>query len=51
MDKPRYLRLENVVFIKLEEGETQEEAEQRYLNALPEGIDVVSYRSQYWDND
>ena len=47
----RYLRFENVVFIEMLEGETQEEAEDRFMDALPDGVDIVSFKSQYWEPD
>lgn len=50
-DTKRYVRLESVLFIELHEGETQEEVEERYLGALPEGMDCVSLRSQYWSEE
>ena len=50
-ENPRYVRLESVVFIEMREGETQEQAEKRFFDALPKGMDVVSFSSQYWDAD
>ena len=47
----RYMRMENVVIIKMLEGETQEEAEDRFLCGLPEGMDCVSFKSTYWDSE
>lgn len=49
MDK--YLRMASVVVIKLREGETQEDAEDRFLDALQEGMDIVSYTSTFWDDE
>lgn len=50
MDKV-YLRIKSVVYVELKEGETPEEAEDRYLCALPEGMDVASYTSECWTPD
>lgn len=44
-----YVRMEVVLYIEMKEGETQEEAEERFICALPDGMDVASYKSQYWD--
>ena len=46
-----YARLEATIFIELKPGETLEEAEDRFLEALPEGIDCVGYRSDMWIPD
>ena len=43
-----YLRMEVVIYIKMQEGETQEDAEDRFLCGLPEGMDCASFKSQYW---
>ena len=50
-DKKRYVRMEATIYIEMLEGETQAEAEDRVIDALPEGIDLVSFRSQYWDDE
>lgn len=47
----RYTRMEAVIYIEMLEGETQEEAEDRLLCGLPEGMDVASYKSEYWEPD
>jgi len=47
----RYVRLENVVFIEMLEGETQEEAEDRFLCGLPKGMECTSFKSEYWEPD
>ena len=47
----RYVRMEAVLYIEMLEGETQAEAEDRLIDALPNGIDLVSFRSQYWEPD
>ena len=47
----RYVRMEAVIYIEMLEGETQEEAEDRLLCALPQGMDVASFKSQYWEPD
>ena len=50
MDK-RYVRTEVVLFIEVQEGETPEEAEDRFLDSLPDGIDCASIRSAYWTEE
>lgn len=47
----RYVRMENVVYIELREGETIEDAEDRFINALPDGIDITSFRSTLEEPD
>lgn len=47
----RYVRMEAVVYIEMLDGETQAEAEDRFLCALPEGMDVASFKSQYWSDE
>ena len=44
----RYLRIENVVYVELAEGETPEDGEDRFMDALPEGIDIASFKSEIW---
>ena len=46
-----YLRIENVVYVELKEGESPEEAEDRFLCCLPEGMDIASYRAECWYPD
>ena len=49
MDKNKnYLRIENVVYVELRDGETPEEAEDRFLCCLDDGMDIASYRSECW---
>ena len=50
-DDKRYVRLESTIFIEMLDGETQEQAEERFMDLLPEGMDIVSFRSQYWEPD
>ena len=40
----RYLRIESVVYVKMMDGETMEEAEDRFLSALPDDIDIATYK-------
>ena len=47
----RYIRMEATIYVEMLEGETQAEAEDRVIDALPEGIDLVSFRSQYWTDE
>lgn len=49
--KPKYLRMESVVVIKLNDGETPEDAEDRFLNALQDDMDIVIYTSSVWDDE
>lgn len=50
-DSSRYVRLESVVYIELGEKETMEEAEDRFMDALPDGMDIVSFKSSMWYPD
>lgn len=50
-DKKQYIRLEAVIYVELHDGEKQEEAEDRFLCALPNGMDCVSYKSAMWVPD
>lgn len=45
----RYLRMESVVYIEMRDGEEMKDAEDRFIKALPEGMDVVSFNSSYDD--
>lgn len=47
----QYLRMECVVYIELKEGEKPEQAEDRLLELLPDGMDIASYRSSMWIPD
>ena len=47
----RYLRMEAVVYVEVKEGETPEEAEDRFLCGLPDGMDCASYKSEMWYPD
>ena len=42
----KVLRIEATVYVELEDGETQEEAEDRFLCALPDGMTCASYKAQ-----
>lgn len=44
----RYLRIENVVYVELADGETPEDGEDRFMDALPDGIDIASFTSEIW---
>lgn len=47
----RYLRVETTVYVELLDGETQEEAEERFLNALPKGMDCAKLNTSYWTEE
>ena len=44
----QYVRIEAVLFVELKDGEGQEDAEDRFLESLPTGIDCASFHSEYW---
>lgn len=46
-----YIRIESTIYVELKEGETPEEAEKRFFDLLPEGMDVANYRSECWYPD
>ena len=50
-EEERYLRMEAVIYIEMKEGEEPEEAEDRLLGGLPEGMDVASYHAEMWYPD
>ena len=43
-----YVRIEAVIYVKLKEGQTQEDAEDMLLDALPECMDCANLKSSYW---
>lgn len=47
----RYVRMEATLYIEMKPGETQASAEDRFIDGLPDGIDIVSFRSEYWEPD
>ena len=47
----RYLRIENVVYVELADWETPEDGEDRFMDALPDGIDIASFTSEIWIPD
>lgn len=51
MEQKNYVRIEAVVFVELKPGETLEEAEDRFLDALPQGMDCAGYKSDMWVPD
>ena len=50
MDK-NYVRIEAVVYVEIERGQHLEDGEDKFLESLPEGIDVASMHSEMWDDD
>lgn len=46
-----YVRIEAVVYVEIEKGQTLEDGEDKFLDALPEGIDIASMHSEMWDDD
>ena len=44
----KYVRIESVVLVEIGERETLEDAEDKFLNCLPEGIDCVHFSSEMW---
>ena len=50
MDK-NYVRIEAVVYVEIEKGQTLEDGEDKLLNALPDGVDIASMHSEMWDDD
>lgn len=44
----QYVRIESVVYVELRDGEKPEDAEDRFLESLPSGIDCASIRSEIW---
>ena len=47
-EERNYARIKAVVFVEMMPGETLEDAEKRFLNALPYGMDIVSCNSDTW---
>ena len=47
----QYLRMEAVVYIEMKDGESQEDAEDRFLCGLPDGMDCASFKSSLWVDD
>ena len=47
-EEKKYLRIEATVYVELKPGEEPEEAEDRFLCALPDGMDCAGYRSEMW---
>ena len=50
-EEKQYMRVEAVIYIEMKEGEEPEEAEDRLLCGLPEGMDVASYHAEMWYPD
>ena len=44
-----HLRVEAVIYVEMRDGETKEEAEDRFLCALPDDMRCVSYKAQLPD--
>lgn len=51
MEKKNFARIEAVVYVEVKDGETLEDAEAKFLNALPDGIDIASCKSDMWVPD
>ena len=51
MSNPKYARIKCVVYVKMKVGESLDEAEDRLIGALPEGMDVANMKSSFWDDD
>ena len=47
----RYLKMDAHIYIELKDGEEPEEAEDRFLEALPEGMDCGAYHASMWYPD
>ena len=46
-----YARIEAVIYVELRPGDTLEDAEDRFLESLPDGIDCAGYKSDMWVPD
>ena len=51
MDDRNYMRLGAVVYAKIGDGETPQDVEARFINALPDGMDIVALNTSYWEED
>ena len=51
IEEKRYMRMEAVVMVEMRDGETMEDAEDRFLCGLPEGMDCLSYKSSMYVPD
>lgn len=45
----KYVRITSTVYVEMKDGEKATETIDRFLSALQDGMDVVHFNAEYWD--